>query len=132
MLCIYLFIFMSIICGWLWCCGYIPRCVLNHLLDLIWEVLLGGRNLISSRHEGIFMFLLNAVPFYFKLSPSPSPFTLMSSLLISYLNPPPFYLLYSNIYIYVCVCVCVYTHTHTLPSSHLKKKIFYISLLIGF
>ena len=113
------YLYVYIICCWLWCCGYIPRWVLNHFLDFIWEVPWGGRNLISSRHLGIFMFLFIYIyiymyvcmyvvthliscfspsPFYFNDIPFnfkhfPIPFTLLSSLLISSFSPIPSYFL---------------------------------------
>ena len=55
--CVSLFSFMLIfICCWLWCC-YVPRWVLNYHLDLTWEVPLGRRSPISSRHLGTFYVL---------------------------------------------------------------------------
>ena len=50
----------------------IPRWVLDHLLGYVWEVTLGGRNLIPPRHLGILllMFLFYVIPFTFKQSQS--------------------------------------------------------------
>ena len=97
-----LYLYVFIICCWLWCCGYIPRWVLNHLLDLTWEIPLGGRNPISSRYLGIFCFFLYGVT-HFQALPL-SLFNLMSTLLFSSF-PFPFYSLHFyflfHIYIYI-------------------------------
>ena len=61
-------------------CVCIPRWVLDHLLGYVWEVPLGGRNLIPPRHLGILLLLpFNFMSFYL-LSSNPH-------LLLNYVIP---------------------------------------------
>ena len=50
-----------------------PKWALDHLLGFVWEVPLGGRNLIPPRHLGILLLLLliYVIPFTFQQSSSP-------------------------------------------------------------
>ena len=59
LLCIYFFLYLyvhiTVVC--LCYCACFLRWVLDHHLGLVWEVPLGGRNLIPLRHLGIFTIL---------------------------------------------------------------------------
>ena len=108
-LCPYYYCLFMILC-------LFPRWVLDHLLGFVWEVPLGGRNLIPPRHVG----------FYFPC------FIFISSILFSKQSPPliiyviPLILLHNPhspllycTYVSLCVCVCV------SRQLNIKEKIFY-------
>ena len=110
--------------------------------SLIWEVPLGGKISFSSRHQGIFMFLLiyiyilnfcySPIPLYFNVIPFIS-----STSPPFYFNVIPFYFqalpspLYLNVITFIfklppplLFIALLYTRAHTLLSSHLKEKDF--------
>jgi len=72
--CIYLSFYFNvhIIVVGLYCYVCFPRWVLDHLLGYVWEVPLGGRNLIPPRHLRILllMLLFYVISFTFKQPPS--------------------------------------------------------------
>lgn len=90
--CVYIYISSFLYCYCLYMVLCFPRWVLDHLLYSMWEVPLGGGNLISSRHQGFsFVLALHLYhPFYFQLIPSPL-----------YLCHPFYFQVIPSLYIYV-------------------------------
>ena len=142
-----------------YCCGFCGW-ALNLYLDIMWEVPLGGRSLINSRHLGTFLLFLLfygsfiyiviftclshlhlcsspfPYPIYNYVHPHPLvPFTFMLiPIPLSHLHsvhPHPLYLLHYFISIVLCVCVCVCVCCY-ISCSLITQNIFYIFFLNGF
>ena len=94
----------------LYCVGY-PRWVLDHLLSYVWEIPLGGINLIPPRHLRILLLLFNFLSSHL-LSSNPHP-PLISCHPISFLAHPPSPFILLHLYVCVCararMCLCLDT-----------------------